>query len=180
MNQKPIIRLDYLCSEPFWKFKKENGIDYCKVCKHTITDFTHLENEELIKVLKEQKKGFCGKYYEDQLIIDDQTKKGPSLYKIILASTIASIVSITSNAQIIKKDSVKTEQLSLNSKLENISSSEEEEIGEVECYQVPEEETVVSSGIKGRKYYKIGNSSFYFNKKFPFVHKRRIRMGALF
>ena len=91
MNQKPIIRLDYLCSEPFWKFKKENGIDYCKVCKHTITDFTHLENEELIKVLKEQKEGFCGKYYEDQLIIDDQTKKGPSLYKIILASTIASI-----------------------------------------------------------------------------------------
>lgn len=76
MTQNPKIHLDYNCKEPFWKFKKRDGEDYCKACQTTIIDFTNLNQEEIIAILKQQPGKACGKFYSDQLLIDEKTKQG--------------------------------------------------------------------------------------------------------
>jgi len=169
MTQHNKIHLDYNCKVPFWKFKKQNGEDYCKVCNHTIIDFTKLSEQEIINILKEKSANVCGKFYDDQIIIDEKTKKGPSLPKIILASTIASVSAFTLIAQK-TVDPVKTEQLPVISNDNDINQAVIDSLPEVECLQIPQEQSKKSIYDKRSRIY-IGK--YYLSWKFPFIHKPR-------
>jgi len=177
MTQQNKIHLDYNCKEPFWKFKKQNGEDFCKTCNHSIIDFTNLTNEEIIKIFKEQNGKTCGKFYEDQLLIDEKTIKGPSFSKIVIASAIALITTLKTSAQSTKGESAKIEQSPINNP--GATQIQVDSLKEAEYWQLPEYlESTKSSKIisKNIKIY-IRGTRFYIDARFPFIHVRKRLTG---
>lgn len=164
MNQQSVIHLKYQCHEPSWKFKKQGKEVICKSCCRQMLDFTNMTEQEIVFAITNKKKDSCGIFYHEQVIIDKDTKQGPSLTKILVASAIASITTFTGLAQVNNSQPYKTEQNSIN----NISEASVDTLPEVECYQIPEEyssEKVIENPNTANKY--------YLSWKFPFIHKRK-------
>lgn len=165
--QNSKVHLDYNCKEPFWKFTQKDGEDYCKTCQTTIIDFTGLNKEEIIAILKQQPGKSCGKFYSDQIVIDEKTKQGPSGLKIFFASVLTSILTLTSSAQTDYSETIRTEQSPINNS--DSLQPQIENLPEVECYQVPE--NIDSPVVKKKRRIYIGK--YYLSSRFPFIHQPR-------
>src|SRR3954464_11479304 len=108
MSQENRIHIDYQCHQPFWNFKKKDGEQFCKQCKHTIHDFTQSTPEEILLYLQQNNNKACGAFYKDQVHTSEQTKHSPAAYKIALASVISFFAATEIDAQSTVTDSVKT------------------------------------------------------------------------
>ncbi len=182
MTRDKNVKVDYLCSQPFWSFKKSNGNEFCKVCKHSIIDFSTSSTDEIIETFKNANGKTCGTFYPDQFIINEETRRSPSLHRLIYASAITFLSTMfTSQAQNTLNNPAKTEQHYTT-----------EELNEIYPVCLPEDSSEVISdniekpqirkkNIRGIKLFKIGRRSFYLSARFPFFHsyKRRIMRGVV-
>lgn len=77
MKKKSVsIHIDNPCSENWDDMTEGNEGKFCKNCCHTVTDFTHLSDREIIAFLSKNKGNICGRFTEQQLMqpfIDNNT-----------------------------------------------------------------------------------------------------------
>lgn len=84
------INMQYVCNEPFWKFKKLDGSEsYCKVCKKNIVDFRDYSSDELAAYKALNTEASCGIFTSEQAGVHADTVYGASVYKIVLASLVS-------------------------------------------------------------------------------------------
>lgn len=178
MGNKNNIHVEYLCNEPFWKFSKTGEHEYCKVCGHHIKDFTGLDRKSTIETIKQTGGETCGVFYEDQFVIDDKTKNGTTLFKVILASSLSAFVATNSNANIKEAHNIITEQGISSGLLQSDKIGDEDSTSQCVAY-VKGEDDVNPIAKRKRHYLKIGKTRIYINARFPFLHIRKMRKGRI-
>jgi hypothetical protein len=171
------IHVDYLCSQPGWKFRRERNADFCMHCKESIHKLDQKEPEEINALLKAHNNRMCGVFFEEQFIIDEHTHRSSPLYKLIIAGIISWFsASFRLNAQSEAGNPVKVEQHYLgNDSTISDPVIVQENIKTPEC--VKAETPVVKK--KPVKYLRIGMRRIYVSGRFPFVHVRKIRRGRI-
>lgn len=67
MTEKYNININTPCSEKFDNFKKTRGGGYCFSCQKEVTDFTKMNDNEILSYLSNSKEKTCGRFNEAQL-----------------------------------------------------------------------------------------------------------------
>ena len=180
MKQNNNIKISYLCNEPFWKFTKTNNSEYCKTCRHSLYDFTALNEVETIQFLQNSDGKTCGIFYENQFLIDNETKKGPSLIALLLTGSLTVAINNNVNAEYLPLTTLVTEQSNeFNIKkpkhVERTNHSKQLAANKNKVSRMPK------NIYKKEQPLKIGNLNIYMDLKFPFIHiKKRIRRGMVY
>lgn len=179
MNGDKNIKVDYLCSQPFWNFTKKSREEFCKVCRHSITDFSDLSTDEILDKLKNAKGKTCGTFYPDQFIINEQTRRSPPVYQLVFASAFTFLVStFSSRAQQVISEPVKTEQHYTTKELNEIYPVCFPD-STIQDYEAAAEEIKKYKRNRGLKLFRIGRSTFYLSSRFPFIRRYRMHRGKV-
>jgi hypothetical protein len=176
MDQKGNIHVEYLCGQPSWKFSRKNDEEYCKVCKHGIHDLKNKSPRE-IELLLNSGTAICGSFYRDQFMIDVRTQRSPATFKLVIAGLITWFSATRLSAQV-QGQQVQVEQHYLGSD----SSARAQDSAAIASETVPpvcstEAAAMVSKHKK--MYHRIGNSRWYFTRRFPFIVRKRAFRGKI-
>jgi hypothetical protein len=170
------IKMQYICHEPFWKFKKNDDTTrHCSVCKKNVVDFRNFSNQEIEAFRLKNTDTTCGIFTEDQVIIDENTQFGNSTFKIIVASVVSFFTFSFSDAYAQNTVSVKTEQHPFT-KTDSSSNNKKanKSIDNQKKEEVKSEETNSKQKSRYSRKYLIGG--LYIDNRFPFFHiQRRLR-----
>jgi hypothetical protein len=176
MDKPTDIHIDYLCNAPFWKFTKTDDGQFCKVCRHQIKDFTHLDTNMSVETMKQMGGETCGLFFKNQFTLDDKTQKSSVITNLILATGLTTILNVNANAQI-HNDTIKTEQTVVDSL--NLKTNEEQTVGK-NCKTNADEHVNHDTTEKKKKHYlRLGNWYINVNGRFPFLHIRRMLRGKI-
>jgi len=177
-NNQP-IRVEYLCNEPFWKFTTSEKTSHCKVCKHTLKDYTEMAEPEIRALLDQNNGNLCGIFFKDQFAIDENTKHGKTFKQLLLAGSLTTFFSLSAASQNTVNNSVKTEQY-INYEAadyglvkDSIQVKEDVRPNEPQCRKQ-------EPARKKRRYFRIGRNRYYVNSSVPFIHKKATRVGKFF
>lgn len=179
MNAAGKAHLDYNCHHPL---PVKGGYSWCSSCRKHVPDLRKATPEEIHALFKAGNGEACGIFDPDQLIIDEETQEGPSLFRILIATGLAAWLG-SSDAKAQTQVVTPTEQ----------TDSQDGQETPAACYidsvQPAAANTDPASAksddpydhFKPRKripLFNIGRRQVYLNSKMPFIHmRRRIIMG---
>lgn len=110
MNYK--VKIDSPCNQRWQEMTDVKDGKFCKHCCKTVTDFTHLGDQEVIKLLKQSSGNLCGRFTAEQLsreFREDEGKRTHWCSKI--AASILLLLSakqITANNHSIPRFAIET------------------------------------------------------------------------
>lgn len=170
------IQVNYLCKQPFWNLPKKDGQTWCKSCKKHIPDLREADRETILE-LKRKDGEACGIFYPDQFEVNEQTRKSPTVFRLILAGALTVFAANKASAQTVV-DSVKTEQHDTS----GISSQTETARPESNPVAAVDAAPATTSNKKPARRKRVhlfwlGSREFYLNGKLPFIHSHVMRMG---
>jgi len=182
MPENKPIKVEYLCKQPFWLFEKTGKNDFCKVCKHAITDYRDEDPDIINESIKNSGGETCGTFYPDQFIINEQTRRSPALYRLIYASAITFLTTtFYSRAQENVNKPVKAEQHYTTEELNKIYPVciPLEEDNQPEQLTKSYESLRNKKRHRGIKLFSIGQRRFYLSARFPFFRSYRKLRGRI-
>lgn len=169
--------MQYICHEPFWKFKKnDDATSHCSVCKKTVVDFRNFSSQEIEAFRLKNIDSTCGIFTEDQVMIDENTQFGNSTFKIIVASVISFFTfSFTdAYAQNTVTDSLKTEQHpmsrtdSILKRYREAQTTTNQNENEVKCEVKIEDPLIIKRNVRKKLFI---TQWLYLDSRFPFFHR---------
>lgn len=166
-------KVSFLCKQPFWNFSEKDGQSWCKSCQRQIPDLREADPETIADLLKRDGGESCGLFYRDQFEINEQTKKGPPVLRIVLASALTIFTASKVHSQTVT-DSVKTVQTDSVSKPQNQSEAPAAEIVQnpvvQENYPVQAKRPLFT---RRKHLFWLGRKDVWISWRFPFLHIRR-------
>ena len=93
MNYK--VKIDNPCDQSWQEMTEVQGGKFCKHCCKTVTDFTHLGDQEVIKLIKQSSGNLCGRFTDEQLNKEfkEDKEKNNNWHSKIAASLLLLIAS---------------------------------------------------------------------------------------
>jgi len=183
MPENKSIKVEYLCKQPFWLFERKGKSEFCKVCKHAITDYRDEDPVIINESIKNLGGETCGTFYPDQFIINEQTRRSPALYRLIYASAMTFLTTtFSSKAQENMSEPVKTAQHYTTEELNEIYpvclplEEDDRQESVVKNYEEPHRKKKRHRGVK---LFSFGRRTFYLSARFPFFKSYRSFMGRI-
>lgn len=175
------FKVTYLCEQPFWNLPRKDGQTWCKSCKKNIPDLRGADRKTVDAMLKRDGGETCGIFYPDQFEINAETRKSPTVLRLVLASAItifsAGKISSQSIIEPAKTEQHDTSQTSQTSVAEPVRSNPTPD-------QTADEDkpmdAVRSFFSRRLVLFTIGRREFYVNWKMPFIHTQKARFMGKF
>lgn len=168
---KENIRMKFICDQDWDAMNPTDNGRFCSLCKQEVYDFTNKSISE-VNALKKLKGDLCGNFRADQI---EQDLRPINFgfpkrlkYSLTVLATFFGVEFTKLSAQAgveknpyVKVDSPKSDTSSYRTE----NSTIEEEVNE--AIEIPKHKS-------NKPFMTIGDSKFYWSKKFPFIKRRKM------